>query len=408
MKLTGEEKALLAGERGPGAQKAMEILVALGQIFGAEAMVPVASAQIAGVSYHNIGDAGLEFLKDWNHSGARASIPAFMNPAGIDRSLWKRMGISERFALKQNEIILQLSEMGVQDTLTCTPYHIGQVPVFGQHIAWSESSAVSYANAALGARTNREGGPSALAAAIVGSTPKFGFHLEQNRKATHQVIVRCRVESPSDFSLLGYWVGKSVGDGIPYFEGLELPEVPWRRTVCLKALGAAMAASGAVALYHVHGLTPEAQAMGSDLLVPNRQRIGIASLKPAREALKQEEKKLDLISLGCPHLSLEELREIASYLKGRRLAIPLWLTTSAIIRTEAEAEGIAGIIERTGALIIADTCMVVAPLKEMGIRNIAVDSAKAACYLPSHQNAITFWGSREQCLQAAIEGQWRA
>jgi len=430
MELNEKEQALLEGKHGRGLKKAMEILMALGRIYGAKDMVAVTSAQIAGVSYKNIGDPGLEFLTDWANQDARVHIPAFMNPAGIDRQLWRQLGFPEAFAQKQIEIIEVLKRMGVRATLTCTPYHIGIVPQKGEHIAWSESSAVSYANSVLGARTNREGGPSALAAALCGRTPRFGLHLRENRLATHRVLVKCKLESSADFGLLGYLVGKKVGNGIPFFQGIDLPENESERTTGLKALGAAMAASGAIALYHIENLTPEAVAYGERIVKPNATTIEITSsdnankpsstnypitkspnnlvmsLDEARTALNHEGNQIDLVTLGCPHASLDELKEIAKIIGNHRLKKPLWIASSAIVREQARASGIIEIIEKTGGRVLADTCMVVAPLEEMGIKYIATNSAKAATYLPAHQAAIVHFGTTEQCIQAAIEGHF--
>ncbi len=406
MRLTEKEQAFLDGKHGPGLKKAMEILVALGKIYGAKDMVLVSSAQIAGVSYKNIGDPGLEFLTDWAEQNARAHVPAFMNPAGIDRQLWRQLGFPEEFAQKQLKIIEVLKRMGVRATLTCTPYHIGIVPQKGEHIAWSESSAVSYANSVLGARTNREGGPSALAAAFCGRSPRFGLHLHENRLATHRILVKCEVKSSADFGLLGYWIGKQVGSGIPFFQGLSLPEDESERTTCLKALGAAMAASGAVALYHIEGFTPEAAAYGERIVQPHAHSIEITSLDEARTMLNQHGDRIDLVALGCPHVSLDELKEIARIIGNRGLKKPLWIATSAIVREDARAQGILDAIEQAGGRVLADTCMVVAPLEEMGMKFIATNSAKAATYLPSHQGAVVHFGTTERCIQAAITGHF--
>jgi predicted aconitase len=406
MKLTEKEQALLDGKHGRGLKKAMEIMVALGRIYGAKDMVPVTSAQIAGVSYKNIGDPGLEFLTDWANQDARVHIPAFMNPAGIDRQLWRQLGFPEAFALKQIEIIEVLKRMGVRATLTCTPYHIDIIPQKGEHIAWSESSAVNYANSVLGARTNREGGPSALAAAFCGETPRFGLHLHENRLATHRVLVNCKLESSADFGLLGYLIGSQVGHGIPFFQGIDLPTDEVVRTSCLKSLGAAMAASGAVALYHIEGFTPEANAYVERIVKPGANAIEISSLDEAKTALNHEGDQIDLVTLGCPHASLDELKEIARIIGTRHLKKPLWIASSAIVREEARANGLIKIIEKAGGRVLADTCMVVAPLEEMGIKYIATNSAKAATYLPSHQAAVVHFGTTEQCILAAMEGRF--
>src|SRR4030042_4379912 len=195
MRLTTEEEAMLAGKEGPAAAKAMEILFALGEIYGAEQLVPVVSVQVAGVSYGNLGQAGLDFLCEWADQGARVVVPATLNPAGMDLEAWQEMGIPEDYARRQLEIIGAYQAMGVTINCSCTPYLAGNVPEFGQHVAWSESSAVSYANSVLGARTNREGGPSALAAAITGRTPAYGLHLARNRQAGLGVGGNRRVKS---------------------------------------------------------------------------------------------------------------------------------------------------------------------------------------------------------------------
>ncbi len=165
MRLTAEEEALLAGAEGEAVRRAMEIVVTLGRIYGAQKLVPVTSVQVAGVSYRNLGAAGLEFLQDWAAAGARVRVPTTLNPAGMDLYAWQRMGISEEFARRQMEVVAAYMGMGIEPTCTCTPYLVGNVPGYGDHVAWSESSAVVFANAVLGARTNREGGPSDLAAA---------------------------------------------------------------------------------------------------------------------------------------------------------------------------------------------------------------------------------------------------
>jgi predicted aconitase len=194
MKLKREEQAILDGKEGRAAQKAMEILLALGKIYGAERMVPVASVQIAGVSYDNLGDAGLQFLAEMAEGGGRARVLTTLNPAGMDVENWQALGISAEFAEKQEQVIEAFARMNVITTCTCTPYLTGNVPHYGEHIAWAESSAVCYANSVLGARTNREGGPSALAAALTGLTPEYGYHLDAPRLPGVTVEVRGNLE----------------------------------------------------------------------------------------------------------------------------------------------------------------------------------------------------------------------
>lgn len=404
MDLSAEEQAMLAGEHGPGVRKAIEIVTALGRIYGAERLAPVSSVQVAGVSYKNLGDAGLEFLTEWAGQGARVRVPTTLNPAGMDLTRWRALGFDEIFARKQLAVVEAFSRMGVTTTCTCTPYLVGNRPGLGEHVAWAESSAVSFANSVLGARTNREGGPSALAAAIVGRTAAFGLHRDENRRATLHVTVRCPVESTADIGALGYLVGKAARNRVPFFEGLAVEgEAP------LKALGAAMAASGAVALYHVDGVTPEAVA-GADVLAPDAERLEIRDLSPGYAALSQtpdiEYRNIDLVWIGCPHASLAEIELVMDLLAGRQVRSALWITVARDVRQQADERGWVAAIEACGGQVVADTCVVVAPVRELGFRSMATPSGKGAFYGPSHAGLAVRYGSLAACVEAAVEGRW--
>lgn len=391
---------MLSGEAGPGVRKAMEIVVALGRIYGARRLVPVGSVQVAGVSYRNLGQAGLEFLREWADQGARARVPTTLNPAGMDLRAWRELGFSESFARQQLAVVEAYRRLGVQTTCTCTPYLVGNVPHLGEHVAWAESSAVSYANSALGARTNREGGPSALAAAITGRTAAYGLHLDENRRATLQVIVRCPVRTLSDFGALGYLVGQAARNRVPHFAGLE----ETCTDAALRALGAAMAASGAVALYHVAGVTPEANQPG--ILAPDHETLVVDDLGPAYAALDGDAEHVDLVWFGCPHAGGEEIAEVARLLGGRRVETALWITTAREMRERAATEGLVAAVEASGGCVVADMCAVVAPMRELGFRTVATPSAKGATYLPSHAGLRVRYGTVEQCVEAAVTGSW--
>jgi predicted aconitase len=403
LRLTAEEQAMLAGEAGPGVQKAMEIVVALGQIYGAADLVPVASVQVSGVSYKNLGDAGLAFLEEWAAQGARARVPATLNPAGMDLLDWRALGFTEDFGRRQQAVLAAYVALGILPTCTCTPYMVGHVPAFGQHIAWAESSAVSYANSVLGARTNREGGPSALAAAIAGRTARYGLHVDRNRLAKVAVDVRCPITSEADMGALGYLIGQKVKSDVPYLRFGNLG-IRHSGNQGLKALGAAMAASGAVALYHVEGVTPEARAC--DMIAPRAELLVVDDLAPAYTALNGPSDDVDLVSLGCPHASLAEIEAIASYLHGRQVKAALWITTARGIREAAQKAGLVSAIEAAGGRVVADTCMVVAPIADLGFRTLATNSAKMAFYTPSHSGLSVRFGPTEQCLEAAVSRKW--
>jgi predicted aconitase len=394
VKLTDSQQRLLEGQQGAMTQRLMRLLVRLGEIYGADRMVEISSAQVSGVSYKSIGEPGLEFIEDIANAGVKVRVLTFLNPAGMDLRDWRALGFPEDFALPQERIIAAFSQMGAATAATCTPYLAGNLPCLGEHLAWSESSAVSFANSVLGARTNREGGPSALAAAVCGCTPRCGLHLTENRHPTIAVEVEAPLESAADFGALGYYVGEQVKDGIPYFTGISAAGVD-----DLKALGAAMAASGAIALYHVDGLTPEANTF---------KNAGLGSFKVGPKEIKKVYERLntgdqaDLLVFGCPHASLKQVRDVANRLQGKTLRKPLWVCTSRMVKEMATEMGWTKTIEQAGGRVIADTCMVVAPIERMGFKTIAVDSGKAANYLPGFCRQKVVFGSIDALLEEAL------
>ncbi len=375
MYLTTEEESILNGEKGPVLERMMRLLTRLGDIYGADKMIPVGSVQVAGVSYKSIGNPGLEFLEDMASKGAQVQVVTFLNPAGMDLEDWKDIGFPPDFAEHQIRIMEAFKTMGLVVTSTCTPYLAGNLPRFREHIAWSESSAVSFANSVLSARTNREGGPSALAAALLGKTPNYGLHLEENRSPQVVVDVSAQIESDADFGALGWHIGKLVKNKIPYYRGLP----SWTTTDDLKALGAAMAASGAVALYYAEELTPEAHLQE----VSGLEEISVEdqNIADTYAALNTGEVP-DIIILGCPHASLRDIQKTAALLEGKTLKKPLWICTSRMMKEAANRMGYTATIEEAGGRIVADTCMVVSPIESMGYSTTACSSGKAAQYLP--------------------------
>jgi predicted aconitase len=392
--LTKEEEKMLKGEHGEVIERSLRLLVRLGEIYNADRLILVGSVQVAGVSYKSIGDPGLEFLEDLAVKGARVRVPTTLNPPGMDLVDWKELGFPEDFADKQLRIMDAFEKMGIMMTATCTPYLVGNLPRFGEHIAWSESSAVSFANSVIGARTNREGGPSALAAALCGVTPNYGLHLDENRRPNFLVKVNSELKNNSDFGALGYHVGKIVKDKVPYFQGIKNADVDQ-----LKTLGAAMAASGAVALYHVEGLTPEAELMDASGL--ETIEVGDRELREAYEKLNTG-RDPDIIILGCPHASLKEIAALACKVEGKRLRKPLWICTSRVTKNAATRMGFTDIIEKAGGKVVADTCAVVSPIERMGYRTTGVDSGKAANYLPGLCKQQVVFKSIDDLLEGQV------
>jgi len=374
MYLTKEEEKILDGENGEVIERLFRLLVRLGDIYGADKMISVGSVQVAGVSYKSIGEPGTAFLEDMASKNTKVQVLTYLNPAGMDLENWDKLGFPKDFAKNQLRIIDAFKKMGIVITSTCTPYLAGNLPRFREHIAWSESSAVSFSNSVIGARTNREGGPSALAAAICGRTPNYGLHLWEKRQPAIGIKVDADMTFTSDFGALGYHVGKQVKNKIPYFTGIKNAD-----TDQLKALGAAMAASGAVALYHVEGLTPEADLIEKD---------GLETIDVGKKELEETYRKLnsgkdpDIVILGCPHASLREIATLSKRLVDKKLKKPVWICTSRMMKEAADRMGFSEIIEKAGGHIVADTCMVVSPIELMGYKTTGVNSGKAANYLP--------------------------
>ena len=393
MFLTKEEEQMCDGEFGETIRKSMDILVALGDIYGASKLVDITSAQVSGVSYKTIGDAGLEYLEDLAKDGSgKSTINASLNPPGTDLDNWKELGFPEDFAIKQNQIVDAYANLGISKTCTCTPYLVGNVPRFRDHVSWSESSAVAYVNSVIGARTNREGGPAALAAAIVGKTPLYGFHLERNRRANLVVNVNCEL-SGADFGALGYIIGKVVGGGVPYF---VLKNTPNNND--LKTLGAALASSGSVALYHMENVTPEFDKAEKDE-VEDIMFISEKDISKTHEKLSTTDKQPDLICLGCPHASLEEIKQVANIVQGKTIKNKLWICTSVSVKATADRMGYTQTIEKAGGNVVCDTCMVGAPIEDMGFEVIGVNSAKAANYVPSMCGLDVVYNDVENLIQ---------
>ena len=397
MELTPEEKDMLDGKYGKAVQKSMEILNTLGEIFDAECMVDALSVQIAGVSYANLDEAGLEFLSEMAEDG-KVRVLTTLNPAGMDRENWQALGIDKEFAKNQNRAIDAFAKMGIITTCSCTPYLIGNTPHYGQHIAWAESSAVCYSNSVIGARTNREGGPSALASALTGKTPKYGYHLDENRHGQVLIQVNTSVKGTDEFGVLGKIIGDKLGElgkKIPYITGIPLATVEELKSFC-----ASVATYGGTALFHMEGITPEYNKYPkpSNLIF----EINQADLEKTRAELIDDDIEIDFVSVGCPHASIHEIAELARLLEGKKVKKEFWITTARPTKKVADEAGYSKTIEEAGAKFAADTCCVVAPIKGR-FKGIVVDSAKA-CYYGRAKNKFKVKISTiEECVKEAIK-----
>ncbi len=391
LRLTTEEKEMLEGKHGKATKKAMDLIVNLGEIYGAERLIPISSVQIAGVSYHNLGEAGLEYLADMAIDG-KVRVLTTLNPAGMDLEEWKKHGISEDFAINQQRVVDAFARMGVITTCTCTPYLIGNLPHFGEHIAWAESSAVCFANSVVGARTNREGGPSALAAALTGRTAEYDLHLDENRIAQVKYEIKAELTNTDDFGLLGQVIGERTRKAIPYITGID-----HATTEELKSFCASVATYGGVAIFHMEGITPNRTTIPDETEIVTQE-----DLNRARKALDDEGAEIDFISIGCPHASIKEIAEIAEMLDGKEVVEgkTVWITTARPTKDLAKKMGYYDRIEKAGAFLVSDACCAVAPLKGR-FKGLMTDSAKACFYARGKNDFKTEIRTIEECIREA-------
>jgi hypothetical protein len=252
---------------------------------------------------------------------------------------------------------------------------VGHVPELGSQVAWAESSAVCYVNSVIGARTNRESGPTTLASAVTGLAALYGYRIDENRRPGVVVELGVELKSIMEYSALGYLTGKRLGTTVPYYEGLGKPSLE-----SMKALGAACATSGGIALWHGEGVTPEAEGMED--FTDGLERLSVERADLDEEIARMTQPLEEpLIVLGCPHASLGEMAEIARLVKGKGMDGKLWVFTNRGVYDEAKAAGHVDVIEEAGGRVYRDTCMVVAPVKEMGWREVATNSFKAGHYM---------------------------
>jgi predicted aconitase len=412
MLLTNEEARMLHGDMGPTVKTGMEILVALGESYGAERLVPVNNVHISSVSIMTATEAGMKFIEDIRNQGGKFVSRVTTNPTAIDPTRWQELGIPETDNVLQNRLTDAFAGMGANTCNTCVPYLVGNTPRLGEHLAWAESSAIVFANSVYGARTNREGGPSALAAALTGRTPECGFHLKENRYGKLLIKVETPLNDMTDYGTLGYFVGKIAGQDTPVFTGI--PADPTLEE--LKALSAALAASGGVSMFHAVGVTPEAptleEAFGGKEIQANFI-FGAAEKDQAEAALNREPSNhVDWILIGCPNASVQEIREVAEAVKGKKIHkdVALWVTTAGAIHAMAERQGYVRAIEEAGGIVVRETCPFLARSRVIAekkrYKTLTTNSAKMAHYAPGQFGLPTHYGNLDRVMRAAIDGVW--
>lgn len=399
MRLTDEEKRMLNGQEGEAKKLAMEILTQVGDSMDADSFVEIASVQ-AMAHFGSLHIAGRDWLEKLACLGGKCCVPTTQDPASIPFSHWKEMGYDEEYAKNQYRLAEAIMKLGEMPKWSCTPYYQGSVPRLGQNIAWAESSAVSFANSVLGARTNRTPAGIAICAALTGRMPRYGLYLTENRRAQIKITVEAGELTPLDYNTIGIITGKLAGAKIPAIYGL--PQSATNDD--LKYLGASAASSGSVALYHADGITPEAiltdvfagKAPEEEMVI-TRKDIDDAAEKMTSTGAGEPQ----LAVVGCPHYSSEEVIRLARMIEGKKVADgkAFWVFTTAETESLMERMGMKAVLEEAGVRIMAQTCLVISPLVG-GYENLITDSGKFASYLPSEHSIKIRYASAEECVKA--------
>ena len=414
MKLSRRDKQLVDGQHGEAARMAMRILLRIADVQGATEMMDVSQAHIDGCGL--LSDAGLELAETLAARGGKVSIPTTLNMGPLDLQNWEHFGIDEPFAAKAIRQAKAYTDMGCIPTWTCAPYQSYLTPRFGQQIAWGESNAICYANSVLGARTNRYGDYIDICAAITGRVPKCGLHLKENRKG--QILLRlvdidpAIMQSNAFYAVLGHLLGSLAEDRIPVIEGLDAGATSDQ----LKALCAAAASSGAVALFHAVGVTPEAPTLEQAFYGDEPEQvidIHLSDLVKSKSELSTapDSAKLDLVVLGCPHFSFDEFRELAQLVQAEvdrgntlhrdvRFVVISSQTSYALVQRSEFLRLLADF----GVEITLDTCVFHTPMVSDKTKVIMTNSGKCAYYAPGELDVQVAFGSIAECVRSAVEG----
>ncbi len=400
---------MLDGAQGPAVQLAMRILTRMAPLYGASSLLPVTRAHVDGVIL--TGGAGLAFAERLAELGGRVAVPTTLNVMSMDRERWHDFELDAAYAERASRLGQAYLRMGARSTFTCAPYQTEHAPVFGEQIAWSESNAVAFANSVIGARTNRYGDYLDICCALTGRVPAAGLHLEEPRLA--KVVVELEPIPPElalrdDFyPVLGYLLGSVVAEEIPVVTGLECKPTEDQ----LKAMAAAAASSGEVAMFHIAGITPEAPTLSDALGYRAARRtltISMTDLQRTREALTTTMgSQVDVVAFGSPHCSLAECRALAKLMSGSRASpsVRVFVTTSRAVRDLLARSGELAILEAFGARVTADTCIVVAPLVDPDAKVLMTNSAKYAHYGPGLLGVDSVFATTEECVASAIAGR---
>ena len=410
MKMTDEEKGMLHGEQGTAVRVAMEHQLAVGMFFGAHDLVPVTQAHVM-ADTESLGQAGvrwLEGLAEADGGAGRVRIPTITDPRGTDFAHASALGQADWMLELERRAIAAFDQLGVSMTDTCINYQTVLPAMRGEHVAYGDTGVVIYSNSINGARSNFEGGPSAVAAGLTGRTPRYGFHLEERRQATIRFRVTCAPTSLDEWGALGAVIGRTAGhyDQVPVIEGLDC--APGSDE--LKHFGAAMASFGSIALFHLVGVTPEAPNLANvgGQRINKCHIVGADELASLRAGYASADPVVDVVVFSAPQLSLYELRKLAALAKGKSFRIPLLVTTSPQVKPDADRFGFTQDIEAAGGTVLQGMCFYQSYAREIaearGWKRLVSNSAKLVNILGGY-GYLPRLASMERCVQAAVEGK---
>ncbi|MEX0953827.1 MAG: aconitase X catalytic domain-containing protein [Rhizobiaceae bacterium] len=405
--LTETESALATGAKGEGAAMAMRIVAESARLLGASRLIPIASAHIDGALYH--GDSGTLFAEKLVEGGAQVAVRSTLNVGALDLTGCAQIRLAEPQRGMARRMMDAYRSMGCETSWTCAPYQAGHRPAFGTDVAWGESNAVVFCNSALGARTNRYGDFLDIACAISGRTPYSGLHQPENRKPVLGVdcsqLGRSFLREEIAWPVLGSLYGRLAGDAVGILTGIGFD--PGEDN--LKAFGAAAASSGAVGLYHIEGVTPEARnGIAGDADISETIRLTPAMIGDAQNRLSTAERpeRIDAVAIGSPHLSLAEFEQLERRLAGRRLAVPLYACTGRHVLHVLDRDGRRKVLEDAGVTVVADTCVVVTPImREVKGGVLMTNSGKFAHYAPGNTGYDVLFASLADCVESAVTGR---
>lgn len=408
VELSEVDRAMLAGSDGEAARRAMRVVVRIAEIQGAPKLIDISHVHVGGSIY--TGRGSLHVIEQLLADGAKVRVPTTVNAISIDRRQRQVPGMDEEYARSADRLAAVLEAMGCRPIFSCTPYVFPDTPELGQDILWAESNAIAYANSVIGARTNRHGDFMDVCAAITGRVPYSGLHLRENRLGTFLVKVPdVPGPDPTFYSALGYLIGKEAGSDVPVIEGIDhAPSLE-----ALKAFCSTVATAGAVGLFHMVGVTPEAPTLQAALGGREPDRTLVVTPEDLRHVWQDlssgRGEELQSVVIGSPHATLGDFVELAELVRGRKLGarVDFLVTTSRFVHEQAEKQGLLDVLTEFGARVSTDTCLCMLTEQQLpsGTVGVMTNSGKFAHYGPGLINRGVYFGSTQDCVESAVLGR---